>query len=166
MGSNSISVISKVDTPVFVIPPGVRFHAFKKVGLATDLEAVVESTPVSKIKEVVQFFNAELHVLNVDYNRRHFTPTTPGETLNMDSLLAGLNPVYDFIENKNIDEGLNEFAEKNNLDLLITLPKKHSMLERFFEKSTTRELIHETHIPIMCVHRKTKEQEMAKTQHS
>ena len=166
MGSNSISVISKVDAPVFVIPPGVRLHAFKKVGLATDLEAVVESTPVSKIKEVVQFFNAELHVLNVDYHRRHFTPTTPGETLNMDSLLAGLNPVYDFIENKNIDEGLNEFAEKNNLDLLITLPKKHSMLERFFEKSTTRELIHETHIPIMCIHRKIKEPEMAKTQHS
>ncbi|MFM2196429.1 MAG: hypothetical protein RL092_2029 [Bacteroidota bacterium] len=166
MGSNSISVISKVGVPVFVIPPGVRFRPFKKVGLATDLEAVVENTPVSKIKEVVQFFDAELHVLNVDYHRRHFTPGTPGETLNMDSLLAGMNPMYDFIENKNIDEGLNDFAEKNNLDLLITLPKKHSMLERFFEKSTTRELIHETHIPIMCIHRKVKEPEMAKTQHS
>jgi nucleotide-binding universal stress UspA family protein len=166
MGSNSISVISKVGVPVFVIPPGVRFKPFKKVGLATDLEAVVENTPVSKIKEVVQIFDAELHVLNVDYHRRHFTTDTPGETLNMDSLLAGMNPIYDFIENKNIDEGLNEFAEKNNLDLLITLPKKHSMLERFFEKSTTRELIHETHIPIMCIHRKVKEPEMAKTQHS
>ena len=166
MGSNSISVISKVGIPVFVIPPGVRFRPFKKVGLATDLEAVVENTPVSKIKEVIQFFDAEVHVLNVDYHRKHFTPDTPRETLNMDSLLAGMNPIYDFIENKNIDEGLNDFAEKNNLDLLITLPKKHSMLERFFEKSTTRELIHETHIPIMCIHRKVKEPEMAKTQHS
>ena len=166
MGSNSISVITKVGVPVFVIPPGVRFRPFKKVGLATDLEAVVENMPVSKIKEVVQFFDAEVHVLNVDYHRKHFTPGTPGETLNMDSLLAGMNPIYDFIENKNIDEGLNDFAEKNNLDLLITLPKKHSMLERFFEKSTTRELIHETHIPIMCIHRKVKEPEMAKTQHS
>jgi len=166
MGNNSITVISKVGVPVFVIPPGVRFKPFKKIGLATDLEAVIESTPVSKIKEVVQFFHAELHVLNVDYHRRHFTPDTPMETLNMDSLLAGMNPMYEFIENKNIDEGLNDFAEKNNLDLLITLPKKHSMLERFFEKSTTRELIHESHIPTMCIHRKMKEPEMAKTQHS
>jgi nucleotide-binding universal stress UspA family protein len=166
LGSNTISVISKVGIPVFVIPPGVRFKPFKKVGLATDLQAVVESTPVSKIKEVVHFFDAELHVLNVDYHRRHFTPGTPEETINMDSLLAGMNPMYDFIENKNIDEGLNDFAEKNNLDLLITLPKKHSMLERFFEKSTTRELIHETHIPVMCIHRTVKKPEMAKTQHS
>lgn len=166
MGSNSISVISKVGVPVFVIPPGVRFKPLKKLGLATDLRAVVDNTPVDKIRELVHFFNAELHVLNVDYNRKHFTPSTPLETLNMDSLLAGMNPLYDFIENKDIDEGLSDFAEKNNLDLLITLPKKHSMLERFFEKSITRELIHETHIPIMCIHRKIKEPAIVKIQHS
>ena len=166
LGSNSISVISKVGVPVFVIPPGVRFKSFKKIGLATDLREVVEHTPITKIRELVQFFNAELHVLNVDYHRKHFTPSTPEETLNMDSLLAGMNPLYDFIENKDMDAGLNDFAEKNDLDLLITLPKKHSMLERFFEKSTTRELIHEAHIPIMCIHRKIKETSLAKTQHS
>lgn len=166
LGSNSISVISKVAVPVFIIPPGVRFKPMKRIGLATDLRDVVESTPVAKIRELVQFFNAELHVLNVDYQRRHFTASTPEETMNMDSLLAGMNPIYDFIENKDINEGLNEFAEKHDLDLLITLPKKHSILERFFEKSTTRELIHETHIPVMCLHRAVTEPEMAKTQHS
>ncbi len=165
MGSNSISVISKVGVPVFVIPPGIRFKPFKKIGLATDLIGVIENTPVSKIRELVQFFHAELHVLNVDYHRKHFTPSTPEETLNMDSLLAGMNPLYDFIENKDIDQGLNDFAEKNDLDLVITLPKKHSLLERFFEKSTTRELIHESHIPIMCIHHKVKETELAKTPH-
>jgi len=166
MGSNSISVISKVVVPVFIIPPGVRFKPLKRIGLATDLRDVVESTPVAKIRTLIQFFNAELHVLNVDYQRRHFTASTPEETINMDSLLAGMNPIYDFIENKDINEGLNDFAEKHDLDLLITLPKKHSILERFFEKSTTRELIHETHIPVVCLHRGVTEPEMAKTLHS
>lgn len=165
LGNNSISVISKVGVPVMVIPPGVRYKTFKKIGLATDLREVVDNTPISSIRSFLGFFNAELHVLNVDYHRKHFTPSTPGETINMDSLLAGMNPSYDFIENKDIDQGLNDFAEKNNLDLLITIPRKHSMLERFFEKSTTRELIHETNIPILCIHRKTKEPEKAKTLH-
>jgi nucleotide-binding universal stress UspA family protein len=166
LGSNTIAVISKVDIPVFVIPPGVRFKPMRKIGLATDLREVVESTPVGKIRQIVQFFNAELHVLNVDYQRRHFTASTPEETMNLDSLLAGMNPVYNFIENKDINEGLNEFVEKNDIDLLITLPKRHSILERFFEKSTTRELIHEAHIPVMCIHRSIEETSMAKTQHS
>lgn len=165
LGSNSLSVIGKVETPVFVIPPGATFKPFKKIGLATDMHDVVENTPVEPIKELVHFFNSELHVLNVDYERRHFTSYTPEESLKLDTMLSGLNPVYDFIENKDIEEGLSEFAEKNNIDLLITLPKKHQILEKILEKSHTRELIYHTNVPLMCVHQR-KEEPVAKTQHS
>lgn len=165
LGSNSLSVIGKVETPVFVIPPGATFKPFKKIGLATDMHEVVENTPVEPIKELVHFFGSELHVLNVDYERKHFTSYTPEESLNLDTMLSGLNPVYDFIENKDIEEGLSEFAEKNNIDLLITLPKKHQILEKILEKSHTRELIYHTNVPLMCVHQ-SKEEPVAKTQHS
>ena len=83
----------------------------------------------------------------------------------MDMLLTGMNPVYDFIENKDVEDGLQEFAEKNNLDLLITLPKKQHFLEKILEKSVTRDLIYHTNLPLMCIHQK-KEEFMAKTQHS
>ena len=86
LGSNSLSVIGKVETPVFVIPPGATFKPFKKIGLATDMHEVVENTPVEPIKELVHFFGSELHVLNVDYERRHFTSYTPEESLNLDTL--------------------------------------------------------------------------------
>jgi nucleotide-binding universal stress UspA family protein len=66
-------------------------------------------------------------------------------------LLTGMNPTYDFIENKDVNEGINDFAEKNNIDLIVTLPQKHSFLESLFEKSLTRELLHHTHIPVMCI---------------
>ena len=164
LGSNSLSIIGKIETPVFVIPPGSTFKPFKKIGLATDMKDVVENMPVEEIRELVTFFNAELHVLNVDYERKHFTSYTPEESLNLDTMLSGLNPVYNFIENKDIDEGLNEFAAKNNIDLLITLPKKHYMLEKILEKSHTRELIYHTTVPLMCIHQKLNE-ESPKIQH-
>ena len=154
LGSNSLSVIGKTNTPVFIIPPGATFKPIRKVGLATDLRNVVDTVSVSPIKSLINMFNAELHVLNVDFERKHFTTYTPEETLNLDTMLSGLNPTYDFIENKDVDEGINEFAVKNNLDLIITLPKKHRFIEGLFEKSFTRELIHHTSIPLMCI-RKT-----------
>ena len=153
LGSNSLAVINKINTPVIIIPPGSVFKSFKKIGLATDFREVVDRTPVIPIRALVNFFNAELHVLNVDYERKHFKPETPQESLNLDMLLSGMNPVYDFIESKDIDDGINSFAERNNLDLIITLPQKHSFLESIFEKSVTRELIHHTHIPLMCIHK-------------
>ena len=157
MGSNTLSILSKVDTPVYVIPPGATFKKYKKIGLATDMHDVVENTPIEPIKNLVGIFNAELHVLNVDFEHQNFTPATPEETLNLDTMLAGLNPIYDFIENKDVDEGLSGFSEKNNLDLLITLPKKHSFIEKIFEKSHTRDLIHQTTIPLLCIQNRKKE---------
>ena len=100
LGSNSLSIIGKVENPVFVIPPGSTFKPFKKIGLATDMKDVVENMPVAEIRELVNFFNAELHVLNVDYERKHFTTYTPEESLNLDTMLSGLNPIYNFIEKK------------------------------------------------------------------
>ncbi len=165
LGSNSLSIIGKIETPVFVIPPGATFKPFRKIGLATDMKDVVQNMPVEEIRQLVNFFNADLHVLNVDYERKHFTSYTPEESLNLDTMLSGLNPVYNFIENKDIDEGLNEFAAKNNIDLLVTLPKKHHLLEKILEKSHTRELIYHTTVPLMCIHQKVSEPS-AKIQHS
>jgi nucleotide-binding universal stress UspA family protein len=152
LGSNSLSVIEKVGVPVFIIPPGARFKPIKRIGLASDLRDVVDNTPVSTIREMVNFFNADLHVMNVDFERRHFTPYTPEESLKLETLLMGLNPIYDFIEKKDVEEGIIEFAERKEFDLVVTFPKKHSFFEKIFESSTTRELIHHTHIPLMCVH--------------
>jgi nucleotide-binding universal stress UspA family protein len=151
LGSNSLSVISRTNTPVIVVPPGGRFSPYKKIGLTTDFKEVVDKTPVAPVRALINFFNAELHVLHVDYKQRNFNPGVPEQTLNLDMLLSGMNPTYDFIENKNVNEGINEFAEKNNIDLIITLPQKHSFLESLFEKSLTRELLHHTHISVMCI---------------
>lgn len=164
LGSNSMSVIKKIDTPVFVIPPGVRFKPFRKVGLATDMENVTERIPVAPIRELVNFFNADLHVLNVDYHERHVTSYTTEESLNLDTMLSDMHPVYDMVDNKDVEEGLNDFAEKNNIDLLITVPKKRHFLEKILEPSTTRKLIYHTMIPLMCI--KMKEESVSKTQHS
>jgi nucleotide-binding universal stress UspA family protein len=151
LGSNSLSLISRTNTPVIVVPPGGRFSPYKKIGLTTDFKGVVDKTPVAPIRALVSFFNAELHVLHVDYKQRNFNPGVPEQTLNLDMLLTGMNPTYDFIENKDVNEGINDFAEKNNIDLIVTLPQKHSFLESLFEKSLTRELLHHTHIPVMCI---------------
>jgi nucleotide-binding universal stress UspA family protein len=157
LGSNSLSVIGKISTPVFIVPPGATFKPIRKVGLATDLRNVVDTVSVSPIKSLVNMFHAEMHVLNVDFERKHFTSYTPEEKLNLDTMLSGLNPTYDFIENMDVDEGINEFATKNNLDLIITLPKKHRFIESLFEKSFTRELIHHTSIPLMCIRKEVAE---------
>jgi len=152
-GSNTLSAIRHLTWPVISVPPGKRFGSgIKKIGFACDFRDVVKTTPTHFIKEFVKEFNAELHVLNVDYKEHHFKPETPEESLLLDTMLEEVKPSYHFIEHKDIENGINEFAEKNNIDLLIAIPKKHKLLESIFKPSSTKQLVIQSHIPVMCIH--------------
>ena len=152
LGSNTLTAIRHLTYPVIVVPPGAVFNGIKKIGFACDLNEVVETSPSDKIHEVCAMFNATLHVLNVDFKNKHFLPETPEESLLLHTLLEDLDPVYQYIEHQDVVEGINEFAEKQAIDLVITIPKKHKLLSGLFQKSHTRELVFESHIPIMCIH--------------
>jgi len=151
-GSTTLTTIRHLSWPVIVVPPGKQYSMIKKIGFACDFREVVNSTPTHFIKDFVKEFNAELHVLNVDYKSSHFKPGTPEESVLLHTMLEDLDPRYDFIEDANIELGIEKFAKKNDLDLIITIPKKHKLLEGLFRKSHTKELIFHSHLPIMCVH--------------
>jgi nucleotide-binding universal stress UspA family protein len=152
LGSNTLTAIRHLTSPVIVIPPGAVYSGIKKLGFACDMNEVVQTTPSEKIHEVCNTFNARLLVLNVDYNNRHFSPETPEESLLLHTMLEDLKPSYQFIDHPDIVEGIHQFAETHAVDMIITIPKKHKVLSALFQKSHTRELVFHAHIPIMCIH--------------
>jgi len=152
-GSTTLTAIRHLKWPVIVVPPGKEYGTgIKKIGFACDFDKVVETTPIEFIKNMVKEFGAELHVLNVDHEGKKFKPGTPEESLMLHTLLADLNPNYHFIDNADVEDGINEFVDKNNIDLLIAIPKKHKLLDGLFKKSSTKQLVTQSHVPVMCVH--------------
>lgn len=152
-GSNTLGVIRHITWPVICVPPGKTFGTgIKKIGFACDFRDVVKTTPAQSIKEFVKEFNAELHVLNIDHHNRQFKADAREESQLLHTMLEDANPEYHFIEHKDIEDGINEFAEKNNLDVVISIPKKHKLLEGLFKTSSIKQLVFQSHIPVMCVH--------------
>ena len=152
-GSNTLTAIRQLTWPIICVPPGKQFgQGLKKIGFACDFKDVIETTPTQFIKEFVKIFNAALLVLNVDHHDHQFKPGTPEQSLLLHTILEEVKPSYHFIDHKNAEEGINEFAEKNNIDLLIAIPKKHKLLEGIFKPSSTKQLIFHSHVPVMCIH--------------
>jgi hypothetical protein len=63
-----------------------------------------------------------------------------------------MKPNYYFLKRDDVVEGINEFSETHNLDVVIVIPKKHNLLERIFHKSRSKELVTNAHIPIVSIH--------------
>jgi nucleotide-binding universal stress UspA family protein len=151
MGSTSLKIIKETKTPVLIIPPTLKYKRFEKIGLTSDFEDVIEHTSTKVISEIVGKFKANLAVIHVDYERYHFTASTPMETMNLDNMLTDLKPSYSYIENKDTIEGIINYVTQNDIDLLVVFPKKHSWFEQIFEKSKTRQLIQAAIKPILCL---------------
>ena len=152
-GSTTLTAIRHLTWPVICIPPGKEYgKGIKKIGFACDFKQVKETTPVQPIKQMVKEFGAELHILNVDYKNKNFKPETPEQSFLLHSLFDELKPLYHFINSEDTEDGINEFAETNNLDMIITIPKKHKLLAGIFKPSSTKQLVFQSHIPVLCVH--------------
>ena len=152
-GGNTLTALKKIQCPLLVVPPFTQFSNIRKIGLACDLKDVLDSVRVREIKELVDEFRAELHVLHVSEETRDtFRPETIEESSLLQEMLDGMSPKYHFINDPVIEKGVIEFAEKNKLDLLIIIPKKHSLVSRLFRYSLSKELVLHAHMPVMSIH--------------
>jgi nucleotide-binding universal stress UspA family protein len=152
MGSTTLTAIRQLRCPVIVVPPGTTYHGIKKIGLACDFENIVQSTPVEYIKNIVREFGADLYVLNVQDIDQDDLEDTIMDTAYLDAMLEDVRPKYVQLTGKDVVESINSFAEHNNLDLVMIIPKKHRFIDSLLHKSKSKELISHAHIPIVSIH--------------
>lgn len=150
-GSHTVFAMKNLQWPLITVPLGVKYSAVKKIGLACDFNNVVDTTPVNEIKMLVKEFNAELHVLNTG-KRNVFDPEIVFESGLLQEMLIDVKPQYHFISSENTDQGIIDFTDKHEIDLLLVLPKRHGLLEKLIHKSNTKKLVLHSHIPVMALH--------------
>lgn len=150
-GSTTLSVVRYSSYPVLAIPKGTEYgKGISRVGLAWDYTRHSDRLPVAAIHSIVTAFSASLHVLHVEADGIENTGHKPDPSV--ENSLAGLKPLYHSIPHQDTGEGINSYAEKNNLDLILTIPRQHSFFSSLFGKHSTNELIRESHLPVLCIH--------------
>lgn len=152
IGSTAISVVKNTKVPVIIVPSEAGYTLVKNVMLACDYKKVVETTPVQPIKIILDATKALLHVVNVYENDKEMASGKTYQQELLRSLLKEYSPRFHFINNENFMAAINDFVEANNIDLIITIPKKHSFLAALFKESHTKKLAFHSHVPLMYIH--------------
>ncbi|HEX8676592.1 MAG TPA: universal stress protein [Segetibacter sp.] len=152
IGSTALSVIKNTKVPVIVVPPEARYTSVRNVMLACDYKKVVETTPVQPIKSILDATNAVLHVANVYKNDKEIASGKTYQQELLRSLLKEYKPHFHFIHNEDFTAAINDFVDANNIDLIITIPKKHGFFEGLFKESHTKKLAFHSHVPLMYIH--------------
>ena len=66
MGSNTLKVVNRRFAPVVIVPPNAEFKGMKNIMFITDFKDVDRTIPIAPIKDLLNMFKADLHIVNVD----------------------------------------------------------------------------------------------------
>jgi nucleotide-binding universal stress UspA family protein len=150
-GGHAVHAMKQLRWPLITVPPNALFSGVKKMGLACDLEDVIETIPTDEIRTLVTVFKATLDILNIG-KKDKFSPEVVYEAEILLKILHDLHPAYHFLSDENIDKGITDFAEKNSLDLLIIIPKSHSLIDTLMHTGITKQLVLHCQVPVMALH--------------
>lgn len=153
VATSALSVAEQAVCPVLIVPPEASYKSINRVLFATDMKNVVQSTPAVALQSILTTFNAQLFVVNVDAeNAVELSEEYKTERAALEGMLTGFNPQFHFLKIDNFVDGIEGFVNEKNIDIIITIPRKHSFFSALFNPSHTRKLVHHTHIPVVAIH--------------
>ncbi len=125
----------------------------QNVLLASDFKNVKNTTPVAQIKSILDIFKPNLHIVNVD--AEHYVQLTDEfktERAWLEKLFADYNPQFYFIRMFDFLDAISNFAADHKIDLIVTVPRKHSFLSGLYKTSHTKKLAYHSHVPVVAIH--------------
>ena len=146
MGTVTTDVMKKAPCPVLAVPENALFEGIKNIAFATDLNPNDE-IPIEKAFDFSEDIGAELHFVYVDniVYQKSKVMTKVGMADNPDL-------EYTKVINPSVVDGLQDYMEKNPMDILSLYIPQRKLWERLFPSTTTKAMAFQTDTPLLIVH--------------
>ncbi|MEO8172002.1 MAG: universal stress protein [Sediminibacterium sp.] len=152
IGSNAVSVAKHTKVPVIIVPAKTEFARISSVMLISDFDKSDTAIPVKTTRQILEETKAKFYIFHVEESgdEQEITKVT-GENHPLHSLVQDLHPEYYIAQNKNFVEAVNLFVVEKEIDLIITVSRKHGFFENLFKESHTKILAFHSTVPLMVV---------------
>lgn len=151
LGSVASNTITKVKKPVLIVPEKTIDFQFNNIVLASDLHTQ-SSDKLNALIALAKVYSAKVNILYVNTNDKEKPDIDKAiEGIKLNSLLNDLEHQFVVTDNKDPEEGINEYVAKHNTDVLAVIPHNYSFFERLFHRSVSKKLTLHSDIPLLVL---------------
>jgi len=154
-GSTVSGLARKLTQPMIVVPEAATFKSIERLAIATEMDVYTDMHAFEWIKEIGGAFKSKVYIIRVLKSNTSIVEELSHRSHRLFNLLKPLEIEYKFPRNEDVTIALQDFSLDNNVDLIAVVPHHHTIMERIFIKSETRQLIFHTHIPLLILPEKT-----------
>ena len=153
LGSTAVNVSKKTETPVIIVPPNVSYKKIQNIAFACDYDKNIETNAsLIMVKYINSILGSNLHVLHVIPENHDLNVKESHIDQYVESSLENARHKTFIIADNDVSEGLLEFIENHDIDLIIMEPKKHSFFHNLFYPSITNEVAFYSPVPVLTIH--------------
>lgn len=152
-GSVSTSVTQLAKCPVLLVPQGKSYNEFEHLLFASNFESTAPEM-LAYLSSMATLFGADVHFVHVE-DESNTQKYREVEKRLFEILFEGGQPAFSFtmtkVEGESVNEALNEYAEKHNIDLMIMVHPHRSFWENVFHTSVTKSMAFNAALPLMVI---------------
>ena len=152
-GSITSALAQKAKCPVMLIPKGVKYKQFDNMLYASDFSSADEKM-ILKVIDFANLFDASIHFIHIEDKDDVDFSAIEDSMFNL--LFKDGDPTFSFnmvsINGVDVISGLNQYAEENEVDLIVLVNRHRAYVDNLLGLSTTRQLAMDTNFPLMVYH--------------
>jgi len=151
---STVTCLARTTTiPLIVAPEGIVNKKPQRIALAydADLDPEVDTHIFDTLKNMADRFHSVLYLVKVTDDNLQEAFQVQSQPVRLNKVLRTLDITNEKLYGKEIVQVFHDFISQHNIDMIVLLPHRHSILERLFHKSTTRSMIFDTLIPLLII---------------
>lgn len=148
LGSTANKMIQHAHCPVLTIPQEIEFQPFRRLAVAVDLQES-EAEVLDFLARTAHAFSARVDLIHVSTAP---VPVDVGKVMNtLEHQFENLTHQFFHIHASEIETSIERHVERNSIDLLILMPRKHPFFDSLFQKSVSRQAAYQKKIPLLTL---------------
>lgn len=153
VGSISVAVARHIDNPLIIVPPNTSYKKIQNIAYACDYDKhLLDSCSLIKVKYINTLFDATLHILHVIPENHELNAKESLIDNYVEQNLEHVSHKTYIIAENTVADGLLNFINHHEIDMVIVEPKKHSILHNLFTFSTTNAMAFYSPVPVLTIH--------------
>lgn len=153
-GNTATLLMRTTRIPVLVIKKDVKFKVPEKIVLAVDYAETDNNTSLKPMKQLAEAFNSHVFILNVLSGTQVPVADEIKESRQLAHALKHIPYIFFHTQHKDVIEGINEFAKRHDIHMLVMIARRHSVISRIFHEPYTKEMAFHSEVPLLVLHEK------------
>ncbi|WP_299315880.1 universal stress protein [uncultured Aquimarina sp.] len=149
-GSNTLQVLKYVKCPVLAIPEDCTYHQPKNILFPTDYMSPYKRRELKLLSTLTKSFRSSINFLHISKYKKLSLRQEDNKVF-IEECLPDADLSFKTIDETDITTAINQYIEKNEINMLVMINSRHSYLECVLYQSTIDKIGLHIKIPFLTM---------------